>query len=539
MPFAAFFLTLIEAVPGWMPGAANLFAGALSGWPQQAALIAVTAVWQGGLIALGLAALLRLAPRTTAEDRFKVWSAAFATVVGLPVLTLVSKFSVAAVAGFSSASADAAARPLVGQPLMSVDARWSLVIAGIWVAAALYRAGDLAVHSLRLRRLWQEATPVEVEGRLSAAHAPIAAKWHRGPVEVCTTGTLQRPSVIGFFKPRILIPDWLFARLTAGELEQIVLHEAEHLRRKDDWTNLLQKVCLVLFPLNPALVWIERRLCREREMACDDGVIRITRAPRAYAACLASLAERGLQHRVEALSLGAWERRPELVHRVHSVLRRKNTLGPVGNGALLGALGCSLVFGAIELARCPQMIAFVQARPQAGQELAANQTMPRPMQAAGLQAVSTGLKGLKAANGPMRGDGVERASATVHTAKAETISPARERTDAAHEVLLKAELPNAQSVQAQGEWIVVATFEQVEGANLNAGLVADYETGATATGGPESKPSVHEKAGTQQAGQVTVTRLILRIIPASSVVNSETKQPGIVAMRNGWFELQL
>ncbi|MEI4861539.1 M56 family metallopeptidase, partial [Klebsiella pneumoniae] len=81
-----------------------------------------------------------------------------------------------------------------------------------------------------------------------------------------------------------LIPDWLFARMTAGELEQIVMHEAEHLRRRDDWTNLLQKLCLVLFPLNPALVWMERRLCREREMACDEGVIRMTRAPRAYAA---------------------------------------------------------------------------------------------------------------------------------------------------------------------------------------------------------------------------------------------------------------
>ncbi len=536
MPFAAFILTLIEAVPGWLPFAANLFAGALSGWPQQAALIAVTAVWQGGVIALGLAVLLRLAPRTTAEDRFKVWSAAFAMVVGLPLLTLVSKLSVAAVSGVSRMGADGAGRPLPGQPLMSVDARWSLAIAGIWVAATLYRAGDLAVHSLRLRRLWAEATPVEVEGQLSAALAPIAAKWHRGRVEVCTTAALQRPSVIGFFKPRILIPDWLFARLTAGELEQIVLHEAEHLHRKDDWTNLLQKVCLVLFPLNPALVWIERRLCREREMACDDGVIKITRAPRAYAACLASLAERGLQHRVEALSLGAWERRPELVHRVHSVLRRKNTLGPLGNSALLGALGCSLLFGAIELARCPEMIAFVQPRPQVGQELAANRTMQRPMQVAGLRAVSTGLK---AAHVPMRGDGVGLASATVHMTKAEANLPAMERAEAAREVLLKAELPNGHSVPVQGEWIVLATFEQVESANQKTGLVADYETGASVAGGSENKMDGNEKAVSPRSGQITVTRLILRIIPASAVVNSETKQPAIVPTRNGWFVLQL
>ena len=535
MPFAAFFLTLIEAVPGWMPGAANLFAGALSGWPQQAALIAVTAVWQGGLIAMGLAVLLRLAPRTTAEDRFKVWSAAFATVVGLPLLTLVSKFSVAAVSGVSSTTVETASRPL-----FSLDARWSLVIAGIWAAATLYRAGDLAVHSLRLRKLWAEATPMEVDSHLCSALAPIAAKWHRGRVEVCTTGTLQRPSVIGFFKPRILIPDWLFARLTAGELEQIVLHEAEHLRRNDDWTNLLQKLCLVLFPLNPGLVWIERRLCREREMACDDGVIKITRAPRAYAACLASLAERGLQHRVEALSLGAWERRPELVHRVHSVLRRKNTLGPVGNGALLGAMGCGLLFGSIGLARCPQMIAFVPARSQARHELAVNQAAPLLKQAAGSR---PGTTRINAAYVPTRSAGAGHVSADLYATKAEAPAPVREWAQAedAREVRLKAELPDVHSVPAQVEWIVVATFEQVESTSQNAGLVADYETGASANAanGVDGKLAGNERTVSQQQGQITVTRLILRIVPASSISNSESKQPAIVPTRNGWFVLQL
>ncbi len=79
---------------------------------------------------------------------------------------------------------------------------------------------------------------------------------------------------------------------------------------------------------------MERRLCREREMACDEGVVRRTQAPRAYAACLTTLAERGLQQRellrrAHALSLGAFTRRPELVHRVHSILRRKRALNPL------------------------------------------------------------------------------------------------------------------------------------------------------------------------------------------------------------------
>ena len=242
--------------------------------------------------------------------------------------------------------------------------RWAFVIAALWLVASLVRAASLAVHSLRLRRLWNSATPVEVEANLRVLLT--AASPTRRPVELCTTRKLDRPSVIGFLAPRILIPEWLYARLTPGELEQVVLHEAEHLRRRDDWTNLFQKLALVLFPLNPALAWIEGRLCREREMACDEGVVRRTQAPRAYAECLTSLAERRLELRLErrraqALSLGAFERRPELVRRVYSILARKQVLHPMAARALVGVAGCSLLIASVELARCPQMVAFVPA----------------------------------------------------------------------------------------------------------------------------------------------------------------------------------
>src|ERR1035438_468089 len=341
----------------------------------------------------------------------------------MPLTTLIHAMKGAMPAAVDSLSAafrvssQQAAAVAVARPWLSIDSRWSLIIAALWVAAALVRAGDLAIHSFRLRKLWKDAIPVNIDSRLSSMLAGTPAAWHRGPVQVCTTTTLQRPAVIGFFKPRILIPDWLLARLTPGELEQIVLHEAEHLRRHDDWTNLFQKLCLVLFPLNPALLWIEHRLCREREMACDDGVIRITHAPRAYAACLASLAERGLERRTEALSLGAWQRRPELVHRVHSILRRKHTLGPLGTRALLGALGCGLLFGSIEFVHCPQLIAFVPARNQERNVGTANRTQPVHSQVASARLIN-------AAYVPLRHAGSSHSASAFHATNVEAILPA-------------------------------------------------------------------------------------------------------------------
>ena len=117
-----------------------------------------------------------------------------------------------------------------------------------------------------------------------------------------------------------------------------------------------------MVPLNPALVWIERRLCFERELACDDAVLRLTKAPKAYATCLTSLAEHRLGRRAAVLSLGAWERRSELARRVHRILR--------GDGRNERGLQASLVMrvvrrgllgGAVDLAEVDQ-VGFVFAK---------------------------------------------------------------------------------------------------------------------------------------------------------------------------------
>ena len=548
--------TLIHAFQGAMPAAVDSLSAAFRVSSQQAAAVAVAAIWQGALVACGLAIFLRLAPRTSAANRFAAWAAAFITLASLPLFSLIPNISASVVAGVPFATPEA-----VSRPWLSIDSRWSLIIAALWVAAALVRAGDLAIHSFRLRKLWKDAIPVNIDSRLSSMLAGTPAAWHRGPVQVCTTTTLQRPAVIGFFKPRILIPDWLLARLTPGELEQIVLHEAEHLRRHDDWTNLAQKLCLVLFPLNPALLWIEHRLCREREMACDDGVIRITHAPRAYAACLASLAERGLERRTEALSLGAWQRRPELVHRVHSILRRKHTLGPLGTRALLGALGCGLLFGSIELARCPQLVAFVPARNQERNVGTTNRTQPVHSQVASARLIN-------AAYVPIRNAGSGHSASAFHAPNVEAILPAggqakladqqdsikrnvsgagrqevggqfeskvsltESSSNAPRAILLKAEFPGSRTAPAQEQqWIVLTTWEQVQTSNLNTGLTADYDTSAN----PEATNNASAQPAGQGANQTTVTRLILRFFPASSL----STHPASAPLRGGWFVIQL
>ncbi len=84
----------------------------------------------------------------------------------------------------------------------------------------------------------------------------------------------------------------------------------------------------------------------------------------------------------------------------------------------------------------------------------------------------------------------------------------------------------------QQQWIVLTTWEQVQTASPAARRIADYDTG-------ESADQMHAHSRVQPngrvIGQITVTRLIFKVLPAGSI----SAQPVAVPVRNGWFVIQL
>jgi beta-lactamase regulating signal transducer with metallopeptidase domain len=533
------------------------FARAASPLVPVAAQAVLNAMWQGAAVALVLFLSLRLAPRVTAAHRFAAWTAGFAAIAVLPFLAFLSGWLPGSAASASVVSAAASPRAWFELP-----SRWALLIVAFWLIASALRLGQLVFHLARVHKLWKTAAPVSGQSLHSSKRLPHA-------VVVCTTNQLDRPSVIGFFAPCILIPHWLYARLTPQELKQIVLHEIEHLRRHDDWTNLIQKLVLVLFPLNPALVWIERRLCREREMACDEGVIQQTNAPRAYAACLASLAERGLERnvdqdlarRAEALSLAAWRRRSELVHRVHGILWRKPVLNPLAARALLGVVACSLVAGSVELARCPQAVAFVSA-PEPQQLAQVDAVLPTratlaPAEAAAANSAYRMVPAVAIVPPSPAAAVPVRRRATLPAATAENqVAVNAAPIGTPHPTLLKAEMPASaaeppapQPTNAP-QYFVLTAYEQVRTVPQNSREISDYDTGVTQEPASDAQtPSAGNQPTT--APQVVVTRLILRIAPAatqagtagsptgSAISSHSLHQPALIPIGNGWLVFQL
>lgn len=327
----------------------------------------IASVWEGLLLVGCVALCLRMIPRLSAAARSLVWVAVLSVVVLLPLLSL------------QSASGHQTTAHQAG--LLQLGERWSLAFAGVWVAMSVMRLAQLAISAVRLHTLARRATRVEA----SELIAPLLIASGRR-AELCTSEEVDRPSVVGFFHPRILLPPYLLEKMSAAELEQVVLHEMEHLRRRDDWTNLLQKLALALLPLNPVLMWLDRRLCTERELACDDGVLRETKARKAYAACLARLAEASIVRRGVLLALGIFGKgRSELERRVYRILGRPEvSLSGTQTRMATGVLLAGVVCGAAALAGSPKLVSFGTSESPAAVAQAASVVGPQaPREVAG------------------------------------------------------------------------------------------------------------------------------------------------------------
>ncbi len=325
-----------------------------------AASTLVSAVWEGAVLAGCVFLCLRLMPGLSAAARSMVWLNVF--------LLLLALHFVPAMGTHGTVGIRERHAPF------ELGLEWSVGIAAARAALSLARGVLLAASAVRARELARRATPVAGDDALrTLLKVRTAGGKLRRTAELCTSEEVERPSVFGFFHPRILLPPSLKERLTEAELRQVVIHEMEHLCRGDDWTNLLQKIALMLFPLNPALLWVERRLCAERELACDDSVLRSSYGRKAYAICLTRLAEYSMLRRSLSLVLGAWERQSELVRRVHRILRRPNERMSARRSVLLTAcLIAGVLAGTAGLARSPQLVSFV---PQA-QETVQAQVLP-------------------------------------------------------------------------------------------------------------------------------------------------------------------
>ena len=177
-------------------------------------------------------------------------------------------------------------------------------------------------------------------------------------VRVATTAEISTPVAVGPWRTAILIPAGLLAELDEQAMDQIVIHEAAHLARYDDYALLVQRVMEAVAALHPVVRWIARQLDLEREIACDDRVIAATGQRRRYATCLTQIVEWGGGVQASLAAATAADDSSHLARRIDMLLDKTRHTGTHLLKARLTAM-ITVVCGLAWLAgRSPGFVAF-------------------------------------------------------------------------------------------------------------------------------------------------------------------------------------
>jgi beta-lactamase regulating signal transducer with metallopeptidase domain len=181
----------------------------------------------------------------------------------------------------------------------------------LWLAMS---AGLLATFALswarirRARRHWRRAT---VDG-----------------YELWVTRALG-PAVLGFLKPKVLIPQWMLD-CPAATRSMVLIHESEHIAARDPLLLLMGLLVVLLLPWNLLLWWQLRRLRFAVEVDCDARVLRRVTDVQTYAKVLLAVNQRGALAPFGAMAIAARVSQLERRVRIMTSLRRRASRWLIG-----------------------------------------------------------------------------------------------------------------------------------------------------------------------------------------------------------------
>jgi uncharacterized protein (TIGR03435 family) len=336
---------------------------------------------------------LRLVPRRVlnAATRYAVWWAALAVVVAMPALFL--RPSPAAppplgtpISGLATPTYLAAPPPpgnanlRIGVfrsfawpqfPIEISAGKWPRWVMGFWLIVGAIMLIRLTASWIVLQRYRARASDPPEALRTRAAHWLALCGSKRRNVRVVCSTEIAIPAAVGPLRPAIVIPARLLGELEEDALDQIGMHEAAHLARRDDYALAVQRVIEALFALHPVVRWIARRIDLEREIACDDFVLAAKGESKSYAWCLTRMAELTAGASPSPAAAAATS---NLARRVDLLLDKTRHTGTRLLRARLAVVIAALGALAWAVGRSPDLLAFVTPPVQT-----APQTPPSPI----------------------------------------------------------------------------------------------------------------------------------------------------------------
>ena len=165
------------------------------------------------------------------------------------------------------------------------------------------------------------------------------------------------PFSVSYFKPVVFLPDdW--KSWTEEELQSVFTHELAHVAGNDFFWQLVERFTSALFWFHPLFWYAERCMRIDRELACDDAVLRLGVAPKKYADTLLELAARLKSKRTDLKipnEAVAMARRNGVKQRIKNILNPTASRRPLAycTAALIFALVAGAIYGSCLITRRP------------------------------------------------------------------------------------------------------------------------------------------------------------------------------------------
>ncbi len=305
-------------------------------------------LWQSTIFAVFAALLTPALRKNRAQIRYWLWfTASLKFLLPFSILIAVGKqfghHTVAAIApsDFSFVMERVSAPFAESFPVTTLPTAPSSPVS--WIPAilcGLWAIGFMVVtYSWWLR--WRS-----VRAALRTA-SPLDLSIH---LKVLTSPEFREPGVFGIHHPILLLPEGITRHLTPLQLEAILKHEVCHVRRQDNLTTAIHMLVEALFWFHPLVWWLGARLVEERELACDEEVLRMGSEPQAYAEGILRICELYLESPlpcVAGVTGGKLKKRIEAIMTNQAVLQlsfaRKVILAMAGLAAVTIPVGIGIV----------------------------------------------------------------------------------------------------------------------------------------------------------------------------------------------------
>ena len=187
----------------------------------------------------------------------------------------------------------------------------------------------------------KEVSDIKILNLLSDCEEKLNIKTR---VELSCNPLIASPMLIGFFRPRIILP---VGELEDKELSYIFVHELTHSKQRDMFYKWLIQIIVCVHWFNPFVYLLEKEVNKSCELSCDEKVLSVLddKAKREYGDTLISFLKSSNLYKSSLASVTLTEGAEQLKERLGAIMKfRKKSKVVIAITAIFTVAVCVCFF---------------------------------------------------------------------------------------------------------------------------------------------------------------------------------------------------